>query len=127
MLSIILQDENSADIQKFISAQLEEFPTVESKFGTILRERARGIFLWVDLVIEDIILQARQGDDVGMIETALKKVPDSLSGLYHSLFDRLKPQDKILSFRAFNFVSQSLGPISFSELNHAIHVDPCRP
>ncbi|KAL8382080.1 hypothetical protein RB595_006052 [Gaeumannomyces hyphopodioides] len=65
---------------------------------------ARGVFLWVKLVTEDLVLRMTKGDSAVELMDALDSLPQpqkGMSALYQTIWGRLEHQDKIAASRWF--------------------------
>lgn len=91
-----LQDLNSRDIKKTaedkIGPVLEKYARAESDVHYLIERIVRysqGVFLWLDIVIKDIINGARNMDTFDEIQSRLYKTPDTIEGLYENMLKRL--------------------------------------
>ena len=92
-----LPDFNRKDIQKTTDDKLKpmllrKFPSQEEdvlRFISTLSEKAQGVFLWLDLVIRDVVNGARNGDTLRELEERLDIMPESIEGLYSHMLDKL--------------------------------------
>ncbi|KAL8838532.1 MAG: hypothetical protein Q9170_002112 [Blastenia crenularia] len=54
-----------------------------------LIEKASGVFLWLDLMIKDLIKGARNGDTAKMLQSRLQRTPDTIHGMYTHILSEL--------------------------------------
>jgi hypothetical protein len=53
-------------------------------------EHAQGVFLWLDIVIKDIVRGARNKDTMDELRTRLRSMPGTIEGLYEQMLNRLE-------------------------------------
>ncbi|KAL4783349.1 hypothetical protein BJX76DRAFT_330123 [Aspergillus varians] len=119
-----VEDENTHDIQHFIKRQLD--CEVKAGLEPLVKEieaRADGVFLWVALMLPDIVWKAREGRDVSELRHAIEDTPAQLDILYESTLAALSERDKRRSKRLFQWLSFSFQPLTVSELRWAILVE----
>ncbi|KAL8869683.1 MAG: hypothetical protein Q9174_004086 [Haloplaca sp. 1 TL-2023] len=93
---IRVQDLNSRDIEHMVFKRLR--PTFEQQFPgdnsvdslmIALIEKAEGIFLWLSLMINDIVKGSKNGDTVEELRTRLHRAPDTINGMYAYMLGQL--------------------------------------
>ena len=93
---IRVQDLNFGDIKHMVFTKLK--PTLEQQFPgdsnighltTALIEKAEGIFLWLSLMINDLVKGSKNGDTVGELKTRLDMAPDTINGMYAYMLGQL--------------------------------------
>ncbi|KAL4878040.1 hypothetical protein BJY04DRAFT_196939 [Aspergillus karnatakaensis] len=123
-LEVRVEDENTHDIQHFIKRELD--CEVEAGLEPLVEEieaRADGVFLWVALMLPDIVWKAREGRDVSELRHAIEETPAQLDTLYASTLAALSERDKSRSKRLFQWLSFSFQPLTVSQLRWAILVE----
>ncbi|KAK6517725.1 hypothetical protein TWF506_004907 [Arthrobotrys conoides] len=121
-----LKGSNQSDIEAFISrriqdkeleGQLPELPKdLFDRVKSFLAENAKGLFIWVDLQIEEICKEARAED----IEAVLPTLPKDLDELYDrvlSRISRLRRPD--VAREIFTWVAYAIRPLTLEELKEA--------
>ena len=80
------------DILKYIQNQLED---IADDFGNRLHElleeisqKARGVFIWVRLVVDELLEGWNSGDNIGELIDMLSMMPPELEGLYERTLRR---------------------------------------
>ena len=94
---IRLQDFNREDMEQTVKDKLkpvlEEFlPQEKHHFEDLMRSivnGAEGVFLWLNLVIKDIVTGVRNHDTIEVLRTQLRRLPDTIDGLYTHMLSRL--------------------------------------
>ncbi|KAL9033579.1 MAG: hypothetical protein Q9180_005872 [Flavoplaca navasiana] len=92
-----VQDLNHKDIEKMVLKKLkpclEENKPNESEAIKELLERlihnARGVFLWLSIMIKDFITASKHGDTISELHRRLDTTPDTIYGLYRRILSSL--------------------------------------
>lgn len=93
--------------------------TIEQK----LMEKAKGMFLWVRLVITTLEQQICETD----LEAAIEELPDGLDEAYGRILSRIRslaPREKDRAFRILFWVCTAYRPISIHEVADGIALKP---
>jgi hypothetical protein len=99
-----LHDLTHNDIYTYVKAQLSSQP----RFKHIMRyepanaqnlmsgvtKRATGVFLWVRLVVRELLKGLRDGDSIRTLQTRLDKIPTDLNHYFTRLIDSVLPQHR---------------------------------
>jgi hypothetical protein len=75
-----------------------------SELKTEIVDKARGVFLWVFLVVRAIILGIRDGDTLAEISQAVHGFPSDLEGFFSHLLDTLEDKHRAEATKLFNVV-----------------------
>ncbi|KAF3181215.1 hypothetical protein TWF225_006762 [Orbilia oligospora] len=121
-----LKGSNQNDIEAFISrrlqdkeleGQLPELPgDIFDKVKSFLIENAKGLFIWVDLQIEEICKEARPED----IEAVLPTLPKDLDELYDRILSRIaRLRRPDVAREIFTWVAYAIRPLTLEELKEA--------
>ncbi|KAL8940098.1 MAG: hypothetical protein Q9216_003007 [Gyalolechia sp. 2 TL-2023] len=104
-----VQDLNREDIKRTVVGRLT--PTLRNHMQTdswelnclidALVEKAQGVFLWLDLMIRDLITGARNHDTGTMLQSRLERAPDTINGMYTHILSSLDPIYQKESFKYF--------------------------
>jgi hypothetical protein len=101
MPSINLEDLTELDIGRFVSEKLEESkamsssliePTEKSQLIQKTVFKARGVFLWVKLVVDRMIEELEDGTTFDKLDRLLRSLPSELFGLYKEMLSKSDPQ-----------------------------------
>lgn len=92
-----LQDFNRRDMERMTSDKLRPvlhglFPQEKEKTDAMIDDmcdKAQGVFLWLDLVIKDIIKGARNRDTMQELTERLQATPDTIEDLYTHMLNKL--------------------------------------
>ncbi|KAK6501857.1 hypothetical protein TWF481_009678 [Arthrobotrys musiformis] len=117
---------NQADIEEFIPKTLRDkelegqLPELSSdlfeRVKAFLAENAKGLFIWVDLQIEEICKEARAED----IEAVLPTLPKDLDELYDRVVNRIvRLRHPELAREIFKWVAFAIRPLTIEELKEA--------
>lgn len=60
-------------------------------FRQDIRQRAKGVFLWVTLAVKNLRRGIDEGDSVGMLQKRFKAYPTELQDFYQHIFDSIEP------------------------------------
>ncbi|KAL8960997.1 MAG: hypothetical protein Q9193_002384 [Seirophora villosa] len=105
------QDFNYLDIVQTAYGRL--FPVLTKSYGLpandskvtslvdLLIRKASGVFLWVDLMIKDLIRGLRNGDTFDELRLRLERTPDTINGMYAHLLQSLDPLYQEEAFKNF--------------------------
>ena len=90
---IRMEDQNKADIQKFVRGELMACGTLETevRFDEEIVDRARGVFLWATLVVQRLVRAADQGASTAHMLDLLGRLPTELDDLLREIFDAIDP------------------------------------
>lgn len=69
----------------------ERSPRQAEKLMLDIVTKAQGVFLWVSVVVAQIRLGLREGDKVSDLQAVLKDIPEDLSSIYDSIWEKIKP------------------------------------
>ncbi|KAI0886806.1 uncharacterized protein GGS22DRAFT_117799 [Annulohypoxylon maeteangense] len=107
-----------ADIKKFIMDRFDEIEDLSTPLDTtalsILAEvvvtKAKGVFLWVRVVLATIEQGVLNGDDFEDLERKVEAFPTELKGLYQHLLESIPEYDRRKAFETliFTFLGRSL-------------------
>ena len=107
--------------KRFHNINRSLWKTIEEK----LNSKAKGMFLWVRLVINMLQAQVSEAD----LEVAIDKLPDGLEEAYGRIIDRLRklsPTEKDRAFRILFWVCIACRSVSIHEVADGIILKPGR-
>ncbi|RVD85886.1 uncharacterized protein DFL_004190 [Arthrobotrys flagrans] len=117
---------NQEDVDAFISQTLHnkelegQLPELSgdlfAKVKSFLSENAKGLFIWVDLQIEEICKEARPEDIVAVLPT----LPKDLDELYDRVINRIvRVRRPGVAHEIFKWVAYAIRPLTLEELKEA--------
>lgn len=120
MFEIHAEDENQRDISTFVDDKLAAFRMrTSSTILALITERASGVFVWADLVVEQILDLEREGVGLKKMEAAVRSTPPDLDALYRQLIQGMGPA----SLKLIQWVCFATRPLSLDELRWAMVID----
>ena len=118
--------ENEGDINRYIEEHLDlpqvyddEFEVLD-RLRTKIRKRAKGTFLWVVLVIRELLNASVAGATLGELRSIVQKVPQDLGELYQHQLQSTKTEDRERMLRLLQLVFYAQQPLSATELRYAL-------
>jgi hypothetical protein len=116
------------DIQKYVHNHLgnvmddnfkddEKESTKLDEFKKTLVEKAQGVFLWVALVVRNLLdLWERDVRDLWELEARLEQLPAGLEELYEYMLNRIEFEDREEAFYMLEMVLRARQPLSVIQL-----------
>lgn len=80
--------------------------------------KAEGVFLWVRLVVRDLLEGTEQGDDIHEMTRILSDTPSDLEALFDDIPSRIEDRNKDSAYRVFQFVLHGQYPIMMHYFSH---------
>ena len=132
----LLGEKNSSDITAFVAQKAESFKnaSLEGGFrqiGQTIVQKSDGMFLWADLVSQEMISDILQGSTVQELRTTLKEIPKDMNGLYGHLIDKIHGRYKEESFSMLSILASANSPLTLAQFRHVMaygghdkHPDP---
>ena len=118
--------ENEGDINRYIEEHLG-LPQVNEKefeilalLRTEIRGRAKGTFLWVVLVIRELLNASVAGATLGELRSIVQKVPPDLGEFYQHQLHITKTEDHDRMLRLLQLVFYARRRLSVTELRYAL-------
>ena len=117
--------ENESDIVRYIqehldSTQSPEDPEVFSLLKTEVLTKAKGTFLWVVLVIRELLNANDAGATLGELRRIVQKVPSDLSDFYQHQLKSTEGKARDHMLRLLQLVFYAFRPLSPTELRDAL-------
>lgn len=132
---LVMDEWTGLDIDTYVRGKLESHPVVaRSEFhkaacqGLIhtVVESARGVFLWVRLVVEQLEEGLSNGETVEELAVVLASLPQDLEMLYVRILERIKPIYFFEAFVMIQVVACATEPLSLEDfwfvMQHALKV-----
>ncbi|KAK0620578.1 hypothetical protein B0T14DRAFT_457672 [Immersiella caudata] len=124
-VDIFVEDGNPDDILLYIRSKIPNGIMPDSRAVDILRnlilEKSSGIFLWVVMVIDDVLRDVDEGKAASEIEQSLEEVPGDLLPLFSTLIGTIRPNERPAAVRLIQWILLSNTAIPLKSL-HAILV-----
>ena len=134
-LRLALEDLTREDIRIYVRDTLEENPrfrALEAKDGRSqdlvqeIVEKARGVFLWVVLVVKSLLTGLRNADRISHLQKRLRDFPGSLEKYFGHILGSVEKCYREETAKAFKFALVAAAPLSlmtYSFLDEGDH-DP---
>jgi hypothetical protein len=117
-----LEELTTQDIRLYVSETLQQANNsnrlTAEELGNIVNRTvnaASGVFLWIDLVVEQLEARIMNGDDAEELEKWLRKTPKELvgvNGLFMRMLQDIDPHDREQGQHFFEAVRCALSPMS---------------
>jgi ankyrin repeat domain-containing protein 50 len=123
---IRMQDQTKPDISRFAHSCLKDlnFTSFLDRATKYIVEHAQGVFLWVQLVIEELQGYAEAGPIENDIFEFLRSLPTELEDFYKRILDKLGSNERDLrdGIKLFRFVLFARRPLTVAELRHTLGI-----
>ncbi|KAF3121030.1 hypothetical protein TWF594_003460 [Orbilia oligospora] len=123
---IRLQDETKEDIRRFASSLLDGLELIHyfSEATDYIVNNAYGVFIWVKLVGQELLVYHEEGYSEEAVFELLKELPTELEQFYIRMFRRMNGDRRNISdgFKVFHFVLLARRPLKVIELLHALAI-----
>jgi len=122
---IVVEAHNSLDIASFVDRKLSlsiagggdpERSTIRNK----ILEKSAGVFLWVDLVLENVLQKRDEGRNMQSLLGELDSVPEALESLFAQLIQATKPPSRGLTLQVFWWAILATKSLRLSEWHHIL-------
>ena len=125
-LEICVEDENEDDVQKFITStvarSIVDSGTAAHVKHEVLIKSGRN-FLWVVLVVAQVVAMSRSGKGLKAITAYIKKIPPELKQLYEQLFADIDAESLRESLQTLRWICFARRPLTVEELRFAAIID----
>ena len=124
--SIRVEDHNSIDIKKYVSEKLFKVSKGKNigayqRLGHEITRRAKGVFLWVALVVEMLNEKYEEGGySPKKMTDMLQSVPDGLHPLFKRIIKKIKKEHLRETVKIVRWVLYASRPLTLTELRYAI-------
>ena len=117
--------ENKGDIARYIRGHLDSAQTIEdlevlSLLERELLDKAKGTFLWVVLVIRDLLNASVSGATLREFRKIVQRVPQDLREFYQHQLQSTESEDRDHILRLLQIVFYAQRPLSPTELRYAL-------
>ncbi|KAK3385210.1 hypothetical protein B0H63DRAFT_510092 [Podospora didyma] len=126
-ISVVMHLRNSDDILRFVNLNL--VAEWEERNRTVVRigQKAEGVFLWAEIVVNILNAAITEGASQDMIEYTLEEVPGDLHGLYEWMLATLNEREKAESLILFQWVVLAAEPMRLNDLFVAVRLTEPTP
>lgn len=121
---IIMEQCNSRDIATYLSQRFEvgtasqevQWQNLKDK----IMEMSAGVFLWVVLVVDDLLQSWDEGRSVAYLTNRVERVPQGLEKLFSQMFLNLSDEMSEITVKLFQWATLSTKPLRLHEWHHII-------
>lgn len=78
-------------LEKYLDTSKQSLAGNVTHFVDTLVKMASGVFLWLDLMIKDLIKGAKNGDTIEQLQSRLERTPATIDGMYAHILENLDP------------------------------------
>ncbi|CAG1980275.1 unnamed protein product [Fusarium graminearum] len=118
---LIMQSQTRNDISEYITGKFEAcrafrerkavFPDQAKRLLQDISNKAQGVFLWVFLVVRDLIHSLSRGRSLSDLQMIVDDLPTDLEALYTKMRERVEPKDMENSARYYQLIVSALKPL----------------
>jgi len=121
---IIVDRHNNQDIITYVNQRFSlSIPDINAD-GKALRGRilgkSAGVFLWVTLVVEDVLKKWDEGESLRCLLRGLDSIPMELEALFSSLLQEVEPNLRPLTLQLFRWAVLATRPLRLYEWHHVL-------
>ncbi|KAK3376065.1 hypothetical protein B0T24DRAFT_591752 [Lasiosphaeria ovina] len=126
-VSIVMHLRNTDDILRYVNLNL--VAEWEERNRTVVRigQKACGIFLWAEIVVNILNAAIMEGASQEIIEDTLEEVPGDLHGLYEWMLATLNDTEKAEALILFQWVILAAEPMRLNDLFVAVRLTETSP
>lgn len=126
-IDITMQHRNTDDILRYVNITL--VAEWEERNRTIVRvgQKANGVFLWAEIVVNILNAAIGEGALQDMIEYTLEEMPGDLHGLYEWMLNTLNDREKGEALILFQWVILAAEPMRLNDLLVAVRLTKTWP
>lgn len=119
---IIVEEHNSHDIATYVEQRFQLGIATQEEQWELLRDiilkKSSGVFLWVILVVDEVLRDWDDGKDIQYLTKRLKNVPDALKALFSDIFSNLSVETRNFTVRLFQWAILAIKPLRLHEWYH---------
>ncbi|KAL7933958.1 hypothetical protein V8C35DRAFT_44056 [Trichoderma chlorosporum] len=116
---IIVEQHNGGDIAAYVDHKLQLGIKTQDNQWKLLKEnilkKSSGVFLWVVLVVEDVLKNSDDGKGMSYLMKLVTSVPEELQTLFSDMFSNLEPMTKEVTVRFFQWAILATKPLRLHE------------
>jgi hypothetical protein len=121
---ITVEEHNALDIRTYVEQKFKLGIATEEPHWSLLRDKvlgkAAGVFLWVVLVVEDVLKKWDEGKGLQFLLKLLDVVPAQLGSLFTQMFLDLDTDAKKITLRLFQWATLAVKPLRLDEWHHVL-------
>jgi hypothetical protein len=121
---IVVEQHNNHDIEEYVEQRLDlGVEAQESEWALIktnILTKAAGVFLWVVLVVDDILIKRDDGKNIRYLLGQIDVLPATLDQLFSDMFSSLDPDVRQLTARVFQWAVLTAKPLRLHEWHHVL-------
>jgi hypothetical protein len=99
-----IHEHTTSDIQAYTSERLHDamasfgeegrhaFLSKVERLSSQVTTKARGVFIWVRIVLDELVKGVRDGTPISLLEEKVTQMPEELSDLYRHTLKRIEPE-----------------------------------
>ncbi|KAH8881365.1 hypothetical protein GQ53DRAFT_773323 [Thozetella sp. PMI_491] len=121
-IDVVMPLRNADDILRYVNLNL--VAEWEERSATVVRigQKAGGVFLWAEIVVNILNAAISEGASQELIEYTLEEVPDDLHGLYEWMLATLNDTEKAEALVLFQWVMLAAEPLRLNDLLVAVRL-----
>ncbi|KAI9691965.1 MAG: hypothetical protein M1820_009643 [Bogoriella megaspora] len=130
---LVLQEHTRSDIKKYVKDVLEEHPRFKAmqKHGEQhlelvqeLTEKAKGVFLWVFLVVKELLKSVENDDNIRDLRRRLQSLPSDLEEYFQLIFHSIDPFYQKQTSQILQLCVRAQAPLPVVAFSIFDHEDP---
>ncbi|KAF5698546.1 hypothetical protein FGLOB1_11970 [Fusarium globosum] len=119
---IIMEQHNGHDISTYLKQRIEigigthnaQWQILEEK----IRERSDGMFLWVVLVVDELLRSWDEGRSLEYLTKRVENTPQALETLFSEMLSHFTPERRNIAVKLFQWATLSTKPLRLHEWHH---------
>lgn len=124
-ISIVMHSRNTDDILRYVNLNLVAEWEDRNQTVIHLGQKAGGVFLWAEIVVNILNAAIAEGASQDLIEYTLAELPGDLFGLYEWMLSTLNATERAESLVLFQWALLAASPLRLTDLLLAIRLtDP---
>ncbi|UKZ72562.1 hypothetical protein TrVFT333_000194 [Trichoderma virens FT-333] len=121
---IFVEQHNSDDIETYVDCKFElAFATKRPQWELLKKnilQKSAGVFLWVVLVVEDVLRSWDDGNEMPYLNQRAMDLPEELETLFSNIFSKLEPNARELTVKFFQWAILATKPLRLYEWRHIL-------
>ncbi|KAI1126006.1 hypothetical protein F5Y10DRAFT_245888 [Nemania abortiva] len=121
---VLVQNYNIHDITTYLNQRFMLSIADKESQWELLKEnillKSAGVFLWVVLVVDDVLNKWNDGKSVQYLLKRLDVLPQELHDLFSEMFSSIDPSTRALTIRVFQWAILAVKPLRLHEWHHII-------
>ncbi|KAF4493474.1 hypothetical protein FAGAP_10393 [Fusarium agapanthi] len=114
-----MEQHNRHDISTYLKQRTDIAISIQNAQWQILEENIReiydGMFLWVDLVVDDLLRRWDKGRSLKYLRNRVKNTPQALETLFSEMFSPITPEGENVAVKLFQWATLSTKPLRLHE------------